>query len=289
MNANFIFLYTSEQDPIVKAAKKACSSKTVFFIHVDDLLPYFSRGDWPKVIVGVFPKELRQLFKDAIVVNRLFSFKHTKLNELAASAGCTSAWLHAQLWELLRYARELCYDTGAPGVSSSLLPLPTQWLRIKQRDPGLAIPQFAYGFGQQLPGLSGLKRPVRRTIWSIFDWRPEQDPSEVDGPHAFFVDRPDGEPVLIYYFGDSYQVVHMGDVIDIPPEKIATLMSNVREVFKSATGEILTFVVDNEITFAAFSPHMETPSNDKNFDFALRTWMDRLVATCPVDAAAELA
>jgi hypothetical protein len=276
MKRDIVILYSESSDPVVDALK---SDDRVNLIHVDQLFEFIRPGSWPKMIESDFPDDVYELFLDARVINRIFSFRGTRLGELIASLGLHELWAHRSLASLLRLASVLAHDTGTKGISSSLLPLNTQWFLIKRAQSAAQVPVFVYGFGQTIPDLHKFHDPMRKSVWSLFDWKIEAHlPPHEENWHHFFVERPVGTPVICYYAGDQLELSFpRGETIEVNLDVYKEIAHTACNQFKSYFGEFLTYHDQGMTTFYAFSPYLLSVRSEARFAGLIASGIDRLV------------
>jgi hypothetical protein len=274
MSHRIVMLYSSHEDPLVAAARHV-GRATVDFVHVDDLLPYLGREEWPDWLSATFPDEIVQRFRDAIVVNRVFSTTGTRTEETLRSWSRDERWLHIRLDGLLRKAAWRAHDVGVRGVSHCLLPLNTQWFRAAQYDPTIAIPVFSYAVGYEEPDLAGLVDPMQKSVWSLFDWKEEHHilPAE-RMRHRFFVEAPRGSPLFGHFYGDSVHTTFPRDEAAFSSDQVNRVAKACRVQFQSDVGEFLLYVEDDgTLRFHAFSPYMLSAATDTSFRDHVNAWL----------------
>lgn len=161
-----------------------------------------------------------------------------------------------------------CYETAlhehaaGPGANRQyatvgrLLPLPTQWHLIEQAGLGVSVPDYLYGYGPTPVDASGLERPVFKSPYDLYHWRPNE-PEPGDVWDQFLVESPQGAPVLVDFFEDRFTVTALRegceDIARDKAERLINLSQRAAEVFGAAHGEVLWYIGDDKILFAAFS------------------------------------
>lgn len=271
-----ILLYTSDRDPVASAMRTV---EGVRAIHVDDLLEHLAPAEWPVVLDARFPLPLRAEFESAYVVNRVFTLEGTRTEEALRRWAVDERWLHIRMMDLLAGAAGLSHDIGIRGVSRCLLPLNTQWFRVRKASAGIATPSFAYGVGYEAPPDYGdLKDPMQKSVWSIFDWRQEQHMSESERQrNRFYVERPTGIPVVVHFYGDTYFWHFPKERSDVDPTCIQTIAQTCRKVFHSDCGEVLLYQDEGgELRFYSFSPFMMSAALDDRFGASVRNWAEQM-------------
>lgn len=270
---NFIIFYSSTSDPLIKITKE---NKYISCISVDSLIPYLHIGNHHEPIKAIFPEALLKKFKNSDILNRNFSYDGTKLSQVLSEWGVHTLWCESIFHKLISLGRNCWHDTSVRGISRSLLPLNTQWFLLKNKVEGVSFPKFSYGFGKAKPALHEMENPLQKSIWSLFDWKIERALSkeELDW-NQFFVDQPQGRPLVISYINSTISLIFPKEQFHID-EKIKNrcinLTNEAKNTFRSRIGEILVYVQENgEFLFCAFSPFMLTASNHKWFQSFLNT------------------
>lgn len=263
-----IVVYTNTADPVARILSR---DRTAVCIHVNELVPHLQLDTWPKPIRTNYPRELIDLFRGAQIFNRTFTFDHTEVAARLAEWKLHTLWATLAIEELVKLGTYRWHDLSIRGVSRSLLPLNAQWFLLTNSISGIMYPRFAYGFGRNDPELNGFLRPQQKSVWSLFDWDKERNLDEFDRHwHKFYVDRPEGTPVICYYVGKSIGFVYprgapvLGERLI---EAYRALAEVVSKVFVSGMGEFLTFLQDDgTVIFCAFSPHMAMAASDERFE-----------------------
>jgi hypothetical protein len=275
-SSTIILLYTSEKDPVASAMR---AIEGIRVMHVDDLLEHLAPTEWPVVLGAKFPQSLCAEFESARVVNRIFTLEGTRTEETLRRWGVDERWLHIRMMDLLGRAAALSHDIGIRGVSRCLLPLNTQWFRVRKAAPDILTPSFAYGVGYEAPpDYDELTDPMQKSVWSIFDWREEQHMSESERQrNRFYVERPTGAPVVVHFYGDTHFWHFPRERFDVDPVRVQAIASTCREVFHSDCGEALLYR-DNEgeLRFYSFSPFMMSAALDERFGASIRSWTKQL-------------
>ncbi|HVI56275.1 MAG TPA: hypothetical protein VM621_14625 [Luteibacter sp.] len=277
MNHRIVMLYSGQEDPLMTAARQAANT-TVDFVHIDDLLPFLDREEWPAWLSANFPDEIGRRFRDAVVINRIFSTTGTRTEDTLRGWGRDERWLHIRLDDLLRKAAWRAHDVGVRGVSHCLLPLNTQWFRVAQYDPTIATPAFSYAVGYEEPDLAGLADPMQKSVWSLFDWKEEHHilPAE-RMRHRFFVEAPKGLPLFGHFYGESVHTTFPRDRADFSSDQVNRIAKACRIQFQSDVGEFLSYVEgDGTLRFHAFSPYMLSAATDTSFHDHVSAWLTSL-------------
>lgn len=289
MNNRIVILYSNHDDPLVAAARHS-GDRVADFMHVDELLPFLSREEWPVWLTAAFPESLVCRLRGAFVINRIFSITGTRTEDALWQWGRDERWLHIRLDGLIRATAWRAHDIGVRGVSHCLLPLNTQWFRAAQYDPGIAIPSFSYAVGYEEPDLTGLVDPMQKSVWSLFDWKEEHHilPAE-KMRHRFVVEKPAGLPLFGHFYGNSVHATFPRGSAAFASEQVERIARACRIQFKSDVGEFLAYLEeDGTLRFHAFSPYMLSAATDPSFARHVRSWLNELAApgTLARDAAA---
>lgn len=283
MNSKLIFLYSDKHDVLINSAKTACDGlKGVQFVAIDSIVKDLHPEPWPLVIKNSFSPMLRNHFKDAIVANRVFNLDSGITRSELFRYGRHELWIHIAIMPLLNYAHKLIHDVGTPGTSKSLLPLNTQWALMSDFGRNdVAVPEFAYGFGAEEPDFSKLKKPIQKSVWSIFDWKVEKHLSKKEEEwNKFFVESPTGNPIICHYLGPNnywFSYPH-NESFTVNNDVFQKLVSRCNTCFESSVGEFLVYVEpDSGITrFYAFSPHLLNARSSEEFDSRVADWVSNI-------------
>ena len=90
---------------------------------------------------------------------------------------------------------------GRPGRYSPvghLLPLDLQWYEVGKRRRDVGVPRYAYS--QFVAGPIDFERPIWTTAYDLYNWKVNATP-ELASLHPFVVERPEGQPVMVYFIG----------------------------------------------------------------------------------------
>jgi len=267
MTSGAIVIHSDRQD-VVAAALSGIGGISV--IHLDELT-----SAWPvQEATPITPMDFDRIRTSCqgYVINRVFDLSCCEIGTRLRNCGLHENWAHAALGVVLGQAVALAHGIGPRGVSRSRLPLNAQWKLIADRAPGINVPLFAFGFGHRMPDISHLQDPVQKSVWSYFRWDGESDVTEgEDQWHPFFVERPDGMPVICSYHGEAIDLEFPRGPVAINGELLSTLVVACRETFDSRMGEVLFYQKDERVTFYAFSPYMASVGDSKRIrDLLLR-------------------
>jgi hypothetical protein len=150
------------------------------------------------------------------------------------------------------------YDVGDRKLYSTVgkfFPLFTQW-RMAKDELGLESPDFIYGYGPEPVDAAHFSKPVFKSPTNLYEWKPNQPPV-TDIWDTFVVDVPRGDPVVSFMVGDrsDYFMAKSPDT-ELDKETAAFILdmtAKLLPLFSAKTGEVLWFVDDRKVTFAAFS------------------------------------
>lgn len=273
MNAKTVVLYSDRNDPIaLKALGEA--SEEVACIHVDQLIPLLARQDWPKMLDMATIADIEAVFAGAKIINRAFTLSGTELSSCLSAWGVDERWFHIRLQDLLKLGRSVSYDTGVRGVSRSLLPLNAQGFEMKRASPDLLTPAFEYGFGYEHPDISALASPLQKSVWSLFDWKVERHLSPDEAKrHQFFVEAPNGVPLIAYFAGDAFEVLWPRERVDVDLRQVKEVVDAAGRVFCAEAGEVLLYAEERSLRFYAFSPHLLSVAEEPEFQAMLSNWL----------------
>ena len=149
-----------------------------------------------------------------------------------------------------------------------LLPLNLQWRAVAARSRGLRTPKFFYGFGAQEVDVSGFQSPIWKSPFDVHSWQPTPG---AEGPelHKFVVDRPAGDPLVMYFVGDTAEAFALKspneEVDSATKKRLNACVPVLRDAFQAFMGESLFFVDGESLTFAGFTPHLLTATTHSRF------------------------
>nr|WP_313270524.1 hypothetical protein [Stenotrophomonas geniculata] len=254
MKNSIVVLHSDDQDAVAVALRDV---RDVTVIHLDQLTSLWTIREATPIVAA--PLARKPMLHAGYVINRVFDISRCDIGMKLRKCGLHENWAHAALGSLLVGAATLAHGIGTRGVSKSLLPLNVQWMLISGLVSDIRVPPFAFGFGHRMPDTSHLKDPVQKSVWSYFKWDGTSDVEEGEEQwHPFFVERPEGVPVVCSYHGDAVDLEFPRGAVSIGAGVITSLVAACRETFDSRIGEILFYVQGTTITFCAFSPYLAT-------------------------------
>ncbi|MEG0194751.1 MAG: hypothetical protein RR698_16455 [Stenotrophomonas sp.] len=252
---NAVLVLHSEAQDAVAAALRDVKGVTV--THLDELTRLWTVGEAAPIVAPRLGRD--PMLRADYVINRVFDVSRCEIGMKLRECGLHENWAHAALGSALAGTATLAHGIGTRGVSKSLLPLNVQWALLSDVVPDIRVPSFAFGFGYRMPDISHLKDPVQKSVWSYFKWDGTSDVEEGEEQwHPFFVERPDGVPVVCSYHGDATDLEFPRGAVSIDASVIVSLVAACRETFDSRMGEVLLYVQGTRITFCAFSPYLAT-------------------------------
>ncbi len=273
-------LHADRGDPIARIARANGKAGDVRVLHLDDWLQLVQPRPWPQMLALRADASGAPIVGKQ-VVNRLFTVAATATGRCLEQGSRNERWLHVHLQQVFEPAAWLAYEPGVRGISRALLPLNLQWSSLR-REAGIRVPRFVYGFGFQRPDTAGLRNPMQKSIWSLFDWDQERHlPSIEAARHQFFVERPSGEPVLACFLGEHVcEPRHPhGQPLFLAAADAAELRricQAARRVFRAEAGELLLYRDEQGWVFHAFSPHLRSAQQMPDFELRARAWIEDL-------------
>lgn len=175
--------------------------------------------------------------------------------------------------------REHAAGSGAARQYSTvgrLVPLPTQWHLIQQAGLGVSVPDYLYGYGPTPVDASGFTRPVFKSPFDLYHWRPDEaEPGDIWD--QFVVESPQGAAVLVYFLGQRYCVAALRDgekaIARDQASTLIALSQRVAQTFSAEIGEVLWYVSGDEIVFAAFSHFLNGAPRTDQFPARARDYL----------------
>lgn len=159
---------------------------------------------------------------------------------------------------LARYRRPRaggeCYSTVG-----TLVPLFAQWAIVRRMLPWLRVPEYKYGYGPEPVDAGDFLRPIYKTPFDFYDWRPNRAPEGIPNDR-FVVERPAGDPTLTFFCGHraATRALTDSDRIDASMAlRLADATTLLADRFGAWMGEVLWFVDGDSIVFAAFSHRLD--------------------------------
>lgn len=222
-----------------------------------------------------FRESIEELRGYRYVINRLFDVDARVLSaHIPAWGGLSPSWFHramAELWP----ASAVCYPWASKGTSLVQLPLPTQWHLVAKSDIGVAVPRYVFGFGESNPDTGKLRDPIRKSIWSYFSWKNGdvlQGPAE--SRNKFYVDRPQGIPVLGVRIGDEIVTRPLrGDAVP-ERERLERATRRISDLLRCTLCEMLFYYGDDGVlTFHACSTRLGSAAGDAPAQAAIHRWL----------------
>ncbi|UPG87453.1 hypothetical protein L2Y94_08905 [Luteibacter aegosomatis] len=254
MRKNLAVIYSDPKDPVALDLRNL----GVDVFHVDELNPGLVLSTWPVPVrhaeASIFSRRL-----GGAVINRTFSLSGTLIGSRLEEAGIHRQWFFALIDDLLSGSECLMFDSGLQGISRSNLPLDLQWQRMRDLDAAIQTPKYATASGLSMPDLSGLADPMQKSVWSVFDWREERLISDDELIwDKFFVERPVGAAIQIYFVGDYPFTLAGKDVEsdDALRRAADTLVTAAKKAFCAKAGELLAFWNGGRLSFHAYSPFL---------------------------------
>lgn len=166
--------------------------------------------------------------------------------------------LHVYQMLLRRYLR-LGESQGCYATVGTLVPLFTQWGMVNKTLPWLKVPDYKYGYGPEVIDASEFERPVYKTPFDLYDWRPNAAPEGIPDD-SFVVNRPEGTPMLLFFCGRQVAARCLSDGSLVDKQLVSRMRDTVlliADKFSAFMGETLWFMHGDTMTFAAFSHRLD--------------------------------
>ena len=164
--------------------------------------------------------------------------------------------------------------TGLYGLCGDHLPLYLQWKNVRSLELAVATPRYDYAFGNLSPNIEGFSNTIYKSPYDLRSWQPNEPP-ERDW-HTFVVERPAGIPVVATILNQTVELTASLD--PVMEDSIRTASRTISRKFGSLFGEILYFVDDDTVTFAAFSHVTSNTLEPSAMDEILEKEITRLEA-----------
>jgi hypothetical protein len=178
--------------------------------------------------------------------------------------------------------KEFQHVWGLPGMYSpvgNLLPLNLQWRLFGSKIRDIETPKFAYGFGFTKLDIHDFHQPLWKSPFDLYGWKLEE--MKQNQIHPFVVDRPKGNPVFLYFVGNSADVFTLGsgrEVDEATKIRLIQCASPIKDMFGAFMGEALFFADQGRLTFAAFSHYLKTSLTSASFKAVLESGLTQLDA-----------
>lgn len=138
---------------------------------------------------------------------------------------------------------------GLYGLCGDYLPLYLQWQNIQTLGIEIGTPRYDYAFGSVPPTIEGFANTIYTAPFDLRSWQPNSPPER----HwdTFVVERPTGIPVVATIINNS---VLFSETLDRNTEQfLHSASQSISQLFGTIFGEILFFIDESNVTFAAFS------------------------------------
>ena len=212
------------------------------------------------------------------IIDRVIEISGETIRNLGDSNGMLTRGIVSYAYQTL-----LCDFMGMESRRSSystvgnLVPLFTQWRIVRETIPSVEVPDFLYGYGPEKIDISGMRDPLFKSPFDIYNWR-QSDPPGEGAFDVFVVDKPVGRPVLSYFlFGE----IHVHDLHDPASDLESGLGSRIRNAtcriapaFRGDMGEMLWFANGRSLVFAAYSHVLNAASRLPSIDAAVHHVVD---------------
>jgi hypothetical protein len=203
-----------------------------------------------------------------VVLNRVIEVSDRTISALGAGRSLLTRGqvTHALANVLSTYKRVL----GSPGVCSpvgNLVPLVSQWKLLSQRFPSIRTPEYKYGYGPEPIDHLPFQRPIWKSPFDFYSWKVSDTAPKVHYD-SFVVNRPEGVPVLVYFFGKAWHAQFLAAGQELSAEqraRLGELLPFIRETFGALTGECLLFAEGSSLTFASFSHYLTAAARQPPF------------------------
>lgn len=268
MSRAIVVLHTNPFDGVAEVLR---GRPGVTCVHLDEISKHWAIGEGHAPTDIAYPEPLLALFTDAYVINRVFDFNHCEAGRRLQAADLHGLWGYIALSALLERAHTLAHENGSRGVSRSLLPLNAQWFKLAGICNGIAFPAFEFGFGRVDPDLSKLTNALQKSLWSYFSWKTENSLNEEEKDwHRFYVDRPEGTPVVCIYHEGNIELQFPRGNVEVDRSLYQHIADGARQAFASEMGELLLYEREGAPPlFCAFSPYMANATRSATFGDAV--------------------
>lgn len=204
------------------------------------------------------------------LLNRVVTVSPTTIAALDSDKGVLLPGLVSNAYEFLlseyqvNLAAHRCYSTVG-----RQLDLPSQWKTLTRALPGLVTPKYRHAFATEAISIAGFERPIFKSPFDLYNWKPNTPVSENESMDAFVVDRPQGCPVLTYCLGSRISI-HSLETENVSlsshcTQRLLRLAAQVISNFDTDIGEMLWFITEEACVFAAFSHRLFAASRMSTF------------------------
>ncbi len=200
-----------------------------------------------------------------------------------------------QRGQVLAIYEQLLARTDPPDMGrqystlGKLLPLPTQWYLVNKSFPALRTPEFRYAYGPEIIDGQDMSSPIFKSPFDLYTWKPNERPDK-QAWDDFIVSRPSGIPVLSYKLNDEVIIESLQPVSTLIPHTslLRSATVEILQLFSARVGEILWYVTESDVTFAAFSHFLAGAAMSTEFSAQARVYLDSFLSE-PIAQEVELA
>lgn len=236
-------------------------------MHVLCLEEGIQQGKWQMDEAGRFtltlPEAMQQPIKNgSYLLNRAFVYDESLQVSTEFPLKVVQLETECALHKLINAAEQTSARTGLYGLCGDHLPLYLQWKQVKTLGLSIETPRYDYAFGVLPPATDGFTNTIYKSPFDLRAWRPNEPP-ERDW-HTFVVEKPAGIPVVASVINTS--VLLSKDLDQAIEQRLHTASRSISQLFGSIFGEVLFFVDDDRLTFAAFSHVLSNIVDESNMD-----------------------
>ena len=235
------------------------------------------QGEWQADPSGRFIFKLpqtvaQQLANTHYLINRAFIYDASLQTEKDFPPDVIQLETECHFRQCIEAVKQASARAGLYGLCGDYLPLYLQWKRVRATNLNVKLPRYDYAFGSLRPDVKDFVTTVYKSPFDLRTWRPNSPPEQ--DWHTFVVERPKGSAVIAILVNNS--VLLNTELDSKTAELVRHYSRELGHLFGSCFGEILYFIEDDIITFAAFShivsKQFSEDSMDRVMDKELALW-----------------
>lgn len=209
---------------------------------------------------------LSHILDRAVEITRATTKNAAQKTGLIYSSACSIGLVSSALQHILKKYQGWSVENCQYSTVGKVLPLHLQWLCVERALPDIKTPSYLYGYGPEVVNFADFENPICKSPFDLYSWKTVNnlDKSALD---KFIVERPKGSPVLSFCIEDLIFVCDPSTGLELTDDRIIQFTRDVARLFCRTTriAEILWFIDEDRVTFAAFSHKLFSAVRTKIF------------------------